>query len=115
MEVFASTDELNAIMKKLWTDIANHEEMSGKLLQSRLIVRFKYTNPNGQITIDGSDGKKLNIYVGECDLEPNIEMMMKAEVANDFWTGKLNVPAALVSGKIKSHGPVHRALALLPA
>ena len=40
---------------------------------------------------------------------------MKADVAHEFWMGKVNVPMAIMSGKIVSKGPTPKALALLPA
>lgn len=111
---FENTDELNAIMQKLWTYIKENKRMSDQLLKSRLIVRFKYNNPDGQLTVDASNGRELDVTVGDCDAKADVEMRMNAEVANEFWSGKLNLPAALISGKIKSIGPVHRALALIP-
>lgn len=114
MPAFASTDELNAIMKELWICIASDQRIAGKLLQSRLIVRFEYTDPEGQLTLDASSGHTLEVYAGSSDLVPTVEMHMKAEVANAFWMGKLNVPAAFVAGKIRSKGPVHKVLALIP-
>jgi hypothetical protein len=41
-------------------------------------------------------------------------MFMKSDVAHEFWLGKINVPVAILSGKIVSKGPVQRALSLLP-
>jgi hypothetical protein len=41
-------------------------------------------------------------------------MSMKADVAHEFWLGKVNVPIAILSGKIVSKGPTPQALALLP-
>ena len=47
-------------------------------------------------------------------VKPIVEMAMKADVAHDFWLGKVNVPFAIVSGKIMARGPVAKALQLLP-
>lgn len=114
MSPFTSTDELNNVMKDLWSEIKANKSMANKLLESKLIVRFNYTDPQGKLTVDGSDGQELKIIVGQTALKADIEMFMQAAVANEFWSGALNVPAALISGKIKSTGPVQRALALLP-
>jgi 2-oxoisovalerate dehydrogenase E1 component len=55
------------------------------------------------------------ITVGDCNKKPVVEMFMKSSVAHEFWLGKVNVPLALIQGKIVSKGPVNKALALLPA
>lgn len=115
MAVFSSTQELHQVMVHLWSAIKSDEEMSKPLFASRLIVQFHYREPEGRLTIDCSDGQDMKIYAGECDLKPVVEMFMKSDVAHEFWLGKVNVPLALIQGRIVSKGPVNKALALLPA
>jgi len=115
MPTFTDTNELNGVMQELWQSIKEDPEMSKQLLASGLIVCFHYREPEGRIVIDCSDGKELRISVGETDRKPIVEMFMKSDIAHDFWLGKINVPLAIISGKIVSKGPVNKALALLPA
>jgi len=114
MAVFASSDELHRIMTDLWTAIKMDPEMSGPLLDSRLTVQFHYREPEGRLTVDCSDGVEMKIHAGECDKKPVVEMFMKSDIAHEFWLGKINVPLALIQGKIVSKGPVNKALTLLP-
>jgi hypothetical protein len=115
MSVFSSTEELYVVMEELWKWIKNNPEISSELLKSKLTVRFHYKNPDGSLTIDGSDGAELRVTSGVCEKKPDIEMCMQSDFAHQFWLGKVNVPVALMSGKIISKGPVNKALALLPA
>jgi hypothetical protein len=114
MSVFNNSDDLMEVMQELWRRIKADDEMSGKLLRSRLVVRFIYRDPDGILTIDGSNGKEIIVTAGTCDTKPVIEMSMKSDVAHNFWLGKENPAMALISGKISSKGPVNQALALLP-
>jgi putative sterol carrier protein len=114
MAYFANTEELNKVMDVLWHKIKADPDMSQKLLDTKLIVQFKYRDPDGLLTVDGSDGKEMKIIVGKTDIKPTIEMSMKADIAHEFWLGKVNVPLAIMSGKITSKGPTAKALALLP-
>jgi hypothetical protein len=114
MSIFSNTNELYDVMEELWRRIKADDEMSAKLLNTRLVVRFVYREPDGILTIDGSDGEEIKVYVGICDIKPVIEMSMKSDVAHNFWLGKENPAMALISGKIVSRGPVNQALALLP-
>jgi putative sterol carrier protein len=107
MAYFANTDELNKVMELLWNKIKADPEMSKKLIDAKMVVQFKYRDPDGLLTIDTSDGQELKI-------KPTIEMSMKADIAHEFWLGKVNVPMAIMSGKISSKGPTPKALALLP-
>ena len=114
MAYFTNSEELNRVMEMLWIRIKNDPGMSKKLLDSKLIVQFKYRDPEGQLTIDCSDGQDMKIITGSTTTKPVIEMSMKADVAHEFWLGKVNVPLAIMSGKIQSKGPTPKALALLP-
>ena len=114
MPVFADTTELYLVMRELWEQIKADPVMSHGLLKSQLIVRFHYKEPDGYITIDGSDGREIKITLGDCEAKPIVEMTMKSDVAHAFWSGKENPAVALLSGKMQSTGPVNKALALLP-
>lgn len=114
MAKFADSEELSKVMLELWARIQAHPEMSGKLIASKLITQFRYRNPDGIITIDCSDGKTMNVISGPGGKKPVIEMSMKADIAHEFWMGRVNVPVALLTGKIVSKGPTPRALQLLP-
>lgn len=115
MPFFNSTDEVRKIMEALWTEIKENSEIAAPLLESKLIVRFHYREPEGRLTIDCSDGYNMIIIWGEYEKKPTVEMFMKADVAHQFWLGNVNVPVYLISGRIVAKGPVNKALALLPA
>lgn len=114
MSVFASTEEVTRVMETLWARIKEHPEMSKQLVDTKLIVQFNYREPEAKITIDCSDGKELKVYTGETKLKPTVEMSMKADVAHEFWMGKLNIGMAIIGGKVMSKGPTPKVLALLP-
>lgn len=114
MPVYRNTEELYRIMTELWKRIGDDPLMSSQLLKSQLIVQFHYREPEGRLTVDCSDGQKLRVHTGESKVKPLVEMFMKSDVAHQFWLGKVNVPVAILTGKIVSKGPVNKALALLP-
>jgi putative sterol carrier protein len=114
MAYFANTDELNKVMELLWNKIKADPEMSKKLIDAKMVVQFKYRDPDGLLTIDTSNGQDMKIVIGKTEIKPTIEMSMKADIAHEFWLGKVNVPMAIMSGKISSKGPTPKALALLP-
>jgi hypothetical protein len=115
MPAFTDTEDLYKVMEELWRRISKNKEISQKLLKSRLIVRFAYREPDGWVTIDGSDGETIRVTIDRRGPEPVIEMRMKSDFAHSFWMGKENVTMAMMQGKIVSTGPVNKALALLPA
>lgn len=114
MAVFGNSDELKSVMLTLWGRIKNDPSMSEQLKQSRLVVQFRYREPEGILTVDAADGQELNIDWGPVDKKPAIEMSMKSDVAHEFWMGRVSVPVAILTGKMISRGPTSKALALLP-
>lgn len=114
MPIFADTPQLYKVMKELWEQIKADPKMSKELLDTQLVVRFHYCEPDGSVTIDGSDGKEIKVFTGDCESQPIVEMFMKSDVAHAFWLGKESPAIALLAGRIKSRGPVNKALALLP-
>ena len=46
---------------------------------------------------------------------PDVEMTMKADIAHQFWHGKINLMAALARRQIIAKGPIPKILKLLPA
>ncbi len=114
MAAFKNTEDLNRVMLALWDAIKADESMSKQLLQSKLTISFIYYEPYSKLTVDCSDGEQLKVYVGETNFKPVVEMSMKSDLAHNFWLGQVNIPLALISGKIVAKGPANKALALLP-
>lgn len=114
MSVFCDTENLQEVMVSLWEQIKLHPEMAEKLKKTRLTVRFIYNEPDGIITIDGSSGEDLIISAGPSDKVADVEFMMKSDVAHKFWLGKEPIVVSMMQGRVKSKGPVNKALALLP-
>ncbi len=115
MSFFANTQELEIVMKELWSSIKEDAVVAEPLIKSQLVVRFHYREPEGRLTVDCSDGKDMAITWGECEKKPDVEMFMKSQVAHEFWKGEVSVPMYLIAGKIVAKGPVNKALSLLPA
>ena len=83
-------------------------------LRSKLVVQFRYRDPDGVLTVDTSDGRDMKVIWGHAERNPVIEMSMKADVAHEFWLGRVSVPVAILTGRMVSRGPTPKALALLP-
>ncbi len=114
MTAFEDTDQLYHVLGAFLRRVADEPEVAGALLEGQIVLRFRYTEPEGQITIDLRQAP-ITWVTGECELEPDVEMMQSGDTAHQFWLGKLNVPAALATRKVVSRGPVAKALKLLPA
>ncbi len=52
---------------------------------------------------------------GPNDLAPDVVMAMSADLAHEFWQGRLNLFSALARGQIQATGSVDKVLRLVPA
>lgn len=88
--------------------------ISEKLLASKLIIRFTYTDPDVALLVDCS-GDEVRIRPGDTDSTVTVDMSMTADVAHRFWFGKVNLMMALTRKQMVAKGPVPKILELLPA
>ncbi len=113
MGVFRDTNELYRVMGALFERLQEDEAIAGQLGATGLILRFRWTDPDGEATIDLRGG--VHFTLGPCELEPQVEMIQSADVAHRFWLGRLNVPTAIASRQVVARGSIAKALKLLPA
>ncbi len=114
MPAFQSTQELYQIMGALFERLKVHPAISGRLLESKLVVRFRWRDPDGEVTIDLRRAP-ITYTFGLSQLPPDVELIQSADVAHRFWLGQLNVPQAIATRQVIAKGSVPKALRLLPA
>jgi 2-oxoisovalerate dehydrogenase E1 component len=114
MPVFDSTDQLYRVMGRLFDEIASRPEIADALVEAKMVVRFRWRDPEGEATIDLRSAP-IRSTMGPSGIEPDVEMIQSADVAHRFWLGLLNVPQAIATRQVVSKGSVPKALKLLPA
>jgi len=111
---FSDTDHLYEVLGAFFERVAERDEVASGLLAGGFVLRFRYTDPDGQVTVDLRDAP-LTWKFGETELQPDLEMIQSADVAHRFWLGRLNLTTAIATRRVVSRGPVAKALKLLPA
>ena len=114
MPVFRDKDHLYQVLGALFEQVAADNVIAERLLKGNLIVRFRFKDPEGSVTID-LRRPPITYSFGESELESDVEMIQSGDVAHQFWLGRLNVARAIATRKVISRGSVPKALALLPA
>ena len=113
MPVFKDAAQLYDVLGALFVRLKDDPVMGPAVLKSGLVIRFKYSEPESEITIDASKAP-VELCFGPCDRKPTVDMSMKADTAHQFWLGKVNLVAALTRGTIVAKGPVPAIMKLLP-
>ena len=114
MAYFKDAQEVYDTIGKLFVQLTEDEELAPKWRTADTIVRYEFSEPDSRITIRLKPGEPEDVDFGETELEPEVTMAMKADVAHRFWLGKVNVTMAIARGDIKPTGPVAKILKLVP-
>ncbi len=113
MGYFHSTQHLHEVLGGFFTMLGQDAEMGPRLLDSKLILRFHYKNPDTSITVNLT-GSDLQLAYDDTATPADVEMWMDADIAHRFWLGELSLPIALARRQIKARGPIPKILKLLP-
>jgi hypothetical protein len=114
MPVFRDTAQLYQVLDAFFRRIADDPSVAPRLLEGNLVVRFRYTDPPGTVTVDLRRAP-IRFAFDVSDPEPDVEMIQSADLSHQFWLGRLNVTRAIATRKLIARGSVPKALALLPA
>jgi hypothetical protein len=99
--------------------ILTHETIGPKMSKANIAVRFIYTDPDCEITIDlknppGRPGSHGTFYLGPCDVKADVWSKQSADHSHRFWHGLENPIASVARGRVKQGGNVVAMLKLLP-
>jgi putative sterol carrier protein len=111
---FKDAQEVYEVIGRLFTDLADDEELAPKFRKANTIVQYDYRDPDSVITVRLQEDQPGDVDFGETEMEPEVVMSMEADTAHRFWLGKVNVTVALARGQIKAKGPVAKILKLVP-
>jgi 2-oxoisovalerate dehydrogenase E1 component len=114
MRVFHSTQELYQVMGALFERLQADPTVTQRLLESKLVVRFRWHDPEGEATIDLRHAP-ITYTFGPTQLPADVELTQSGDVAHRFWLGHVNVPQAIATRQVIARGSVPKALKLLPA
>ena len=113
MPYFTDIQPFYDIADDLFARLSEDRKIKEKALDSKLIVCFKFRDPDGQLWVDCT-GDEIAVKPGEQDLAADATLTMDTDVAHQFWLGNLNLIKSLSSGEIVSEGSVPRMLKMLP-
>lgn len=120
MGFFKDEAELQQVLGALYNRVKTDARIAPRICEGKIVIQFRYDDPKGIVTIDAAHpptqpGAYLDVTWGESSYKPDVEMLMKADVAHQFWHGKVNLMAALTRRQIIAKGPIPKILKLLPA
>ena len=114
MGLFESSEKFEEVLGGFFRQLADVPPIADKLLASKLVIRFAYSDPRVVLVVDCS-GDQIEIRPGDTETKAEVEMSMSADIAHKFWFGKVNLMAALTRRQMVAKGPIPKIMKLLPA
>ena len=114
MTYFRDADDLQETFGRFFSRLSQRPDIADRLVAGSFVLRFRYKAPEAMVTIDLREAP-IRWTFGPTDLQPDLEMIQSADVAHEFWLGRLNVTRALATRRVVARGSVAKALKLLPA
>lgn len=118
-EYYKDAEDLYHIYDYFLTRVLSDEKIGGKMARAGIIIRFIYTDPDTEITIDlknppKQEGRYGTFYLGPCDVKEDVWSKQPADHSHRFWHGYENPVVAITRGIVKQGGNVTAMLKLLP-
>jgi len=116
---YKDADQLYEIYGYFMEKILTDPKIGPKMGKAGIVIKFIYTDPDTEITIDlkhppTKEGYYGNYYLGPCDVKEDVWSKQAADFSHSFWHGHENPIAAVSRGKVKQGGKVTAMLKLLP-
>ena len=112
-EYYRDADHLYEIYGYFLDRILKHEKIGPKMAKAGIIIKFIYTDPDCEVTID-LKARPPKFYLGPCDIKEDVWSKQSADHSHRFWHGFENPIASVAKGKVKQGGKVTAMLKLLP-
>lgn len=116
---YRDTDHLFEIYGYFLNRILTDEKTGPKMAKAGIVIKFIYTDPDCEITIDlknppAEPGHFGTFYLGPCEVKEDVWSKQSADHSHSFWHGFENPVAAVARGKVKQGGNIIKMLKLLP-
>jgi hypothetical protein len=116
---YKDADDLYRIYGYFMDRILTDEKIGQKMAKAGIIIKFIYTDPDCEITIDlknppAKPGYYGTYYLGPCELKEDVWSKQTADFSHSFWHGHENPIAAVAKGRVKQGGNIVAMMKLLP-
>lgn len=109
MGAFTSKDQAASVFTTLFEILLDDERFASTVRREQLSVQFHHSAPDLTVFVN-ADG----VWVDEAPSAPTIAIKMSCDSADALWSGRLLMPIALATGKIRIKGSVAKVIEFVP-
>lgn len=118
-EYYRDADQLFEIYGHFLERVLTDDKVGRKMARAGIVIKFIYTDPDCEITIDlknppAQPGRYGTYYLGPCPVKEDVWSKQTADHSHRFWHGQVNPIASVAKGEVKQGGNVIAMLKLLP-
>ena len=111
MPVYATTEQAEEVFGGLFHILSNDDNFRARLRETGLSARLVHTKPDCTIYVSADE-----VVVGPeaAERPAAITIKMSSDTAHALWLGKLMVPTAVATGRLRIRGKVAKVIELVP-
>jgi putative sterol carrier protein len=109
MSAFTTKDQAVSVFTELFEIMLADETFSHAVTSQHLSVLFLHDDLGFTVFVDGQ-----GVYVDHRPYDPAITIKMSTDVADALWAGRLLMPMALATRKIRVKGKVSKVIEFVP-
>ena len=114
MNLVLSSADLHKILERVF-DRGYSGENAALITKHRMAVGFYFSSPVLNVIVDGRSDPVQVLFDPPSSVPlPDVSFSMAGQTIHRFWTGELNVVAAMTRGEVTARGNLIRALHLFP-
>jgi alkyl sulfatase BDS1-like metallo-beta-lactamase superfamily hydrolase len=111
MAIYASADQLNALVRELFEGIFNDEIVGPKLRKSKLVIRYDVSDPDTTVWVDTT---KSRVAFGDYEHPASIQLAMNGDTFHAFMSKNATIPDLVAKKEVKVIGSLAKVMKLLP-
>jgi putative sterol carrier protein len=110
MPVYSSTEQAENVFGQLFSILLKDDNFVSSLREHDLSARLIHTKPDCRIYVSPDE-----LLIGDAVPEKAaITIKMSCDTAHAMWLGKLMVPSAVATGRVRIRGKVTKVIQLVP-
>ncbi len=114
MPKFSDAEAVYGVMRDMFARVTEQDPKAfDEMMKSRLTVRFKVSQPNAEITVDGK-ARPPKITYGTYNGRPDIDLDLTGDNLDRLLSHQISATKAVTDGTIKFKGNILKLKSLLP-
>ena len=116
---YRDTEQLYEIYGYFMDRILRDDKIGPKMARAGIIIKFIYTDPDGEVTIDlknppSKPGYYGSFYLGPSPVKEDVWSKQPADHSHSFWHGFENPIPSITKGIVKQGGNIVAMMKMLP-